>query len=179
MWIRGSSSSSPSTCLKVDVCFGELCDEGFVGVDAPLEGEESLRGLPRFLDEALEAGDVLSLPTLDGLFGEGAAATIISSSIVSFTGIRCLGIVNGLKKSLMLLLPCFGGIASSKRDSSVRKFVFQAKVKSDALEVGDATEVRAAIRTTHIHSSLFKLHSTHPSSPICWTPRLCAVVDEG
>jgi hypothetical protein len=109
--MRGSSSSSPSTCLKLDVCFGELCDEGFVGVDAPLEGEESLRGLPRFLDEALEAGDVLSLPRLDGLFGEGAAATTISSSITSLTGMRCFGIVNGLKKSLMLLLPCFGGIA--------------------------------------------------------------------
>jgi hypothetical protein len=111
MWTREAPSAVPSYCGMLLALTGERFGERLVGVDALLVCEESLRGLPRFLGFTLASEELLSSLGPEGFFGD---ATMISSSITSFRGMRFRGIVNGLKKSLMvLLLLLLGGIASA------------------------------------------------------------------
>ena len=105
MWIS-ASSATPSMC-GYDRFFAVFVGDRRVGVDALLDRAELLREVFRLVAEAEVDRDLTLSPELDG-FGE---ATTISSSMTLFTGIRLFGIVNGLKKSFMLLLFTAGGMA--------------------------------------------------------------------
>ena len=104
------SSATPSSCLTwLRLPDGLFVGDFFLGVE-PLLGNG--------LDNALDNGELVYLGDLFVFVGEAVgcrclrsgvglcfgAATMISSSTTSLIGMRFLGIVNGLKKSFMLLL---------------------------------------------------------------------------
>ena len=125
-----ASSAAPLKCCAPDRFF---VGERFFGVDALLKFAELFRELLDLVGEAVGSRELrLLLLALEGL-GE---ATMISSSIMSFLGIRFFGIVNGLKKSLMDWLLAAGGMVAvrnaSRTISAGPKFHMQEGTRVDA-----------------------------------------------